>query len=92
MIIHKKKQAQLKLEGTRIRIITDVKFRLAKEVQTDLKVIRGIIALPSGNYALSDYHFSAESVCVFSTDWKRLSNISVKPAYAYDIAFLDDKK
>ncbi|XP_063399731.1 uncharacterized protein LOC134684375 [Mytilus trossulus] len=91
LVTHKNKQAQSNLKGMGIKLITEVKFRLAKKVQTDLKSIRGIVVLPCGNYVLSDYHSTAESVCIFSTDWKRLSYISVKPAYASDVTFIDDK-
>ncbi|CAG2198359.1 unnamed protein product [Mytilus edulis] len=91
LVTHKNKQAQSNLKGSGIKLITDVKFRLAKEVETDLQVIRGIVALPNGNYALSDYDSFSENVCVFGTEWERLGKISVKPSYAVDITFVDDK-
>ncbi|XP_071120901.1 uncharacterized protein [Mytilus edulis] len=87
LVTHKTKQAQL--VESKIRSITDIKPSLVKTVKPDVQDIRGIVVLPNGNIALSDY--STKNVLVFSTDWQILSQISVKPANAFDITYIDYK-
>ncbi|VDI83909.1 Hypothetical predicted protein [Mytilus galloprovincialis] len=87
LVTHKTKQAQL--VETKIRSIADIKSSLVKSVKPEVQDIRGIVVLPNGNIALSDY--STKNVLVFSTDWQILSKISVKPANAFDITYIDYK-
>ncbi|XP_071120902.1 uncharacterized protein [Mytilus edulis] len=87
LVTHKTKQAQL--VETKIRSIADIKSSLVETVKPEVKDIRGIVVLPNGNIALSDY--STKNVLVFSTDWQILSKISVKPANAFDITYIDYK-
>ncbi|CAG2198362.1 unnamed protein product [Mytilus edulis] len=51
--------------------------------------IRGIVVLPSGNIAISDY--ITGNIAVFRTDWKRHGKISVEPAHSFDVTFIHDK-
>ncbi|XP_063399728.1 uncharacterized protein LOC134684372 [Mytilus trossulus] len=86
-VTYKNKQAQL--VGTRLKSIADIKLRLVKTIETELFDIKGIVVLPSGNIALTDY--SSGNIVVFSIDWKRLSTGSFKSAFPVDVTYIDHK-
>ncbi|XP_063399730.1 uncharacterized protein LOC134684374 [Mytilus trossulus] len=87
LVTHKTKQAQL--VETKIKSIADIKSCLMKTLKPEFKDIGGIVVLPNGNIALTEY--SDYNVLVFSTDGKILSTISVKPASAFDVTYIDNK-
>ncbi|XP_052066873.1 uncharacterized protein LOC127706348 [Mytilus californianus] len=89
LVTKKTKQAQL--VGTKIKSITDIKLRLIKTIKTGVSCMKGIVSLPSGNIALSDYSKTPGEVVIFGTDGEKLSKVTVKPAKSFDITFIDDR-
>ncbi|CAG2224085.1 unnamed protein product [Mytilus edulis] len=87
LVRHKNKQAQL--VETKKKTIADIKLKLTKTTQTGILEIKGIVVLPNGNNLLSDD--IEGSIAVFSTNWKRLRKITVKPASLFDVTYIDDK-
>ncbi|XP_071120903.1 uncharacterized protein [Mytilus edulis] len=86
LIRHKNKEAQI--VETRIKSIGDIKLRLVKTIKHEFSDIKGIVALPSGNIAISGQ--STGNVAIFSTNRKIPSKVSVKPANAFDVTYIDD--
>lgn len=87
LIRHKHKEAQI--VETRIKSITDFKLKLVKTIRHEFSDINGIVSLPSENIAISDQ--KKGNVAIFSIDGKILSKVSVKPASAFDVTYIDDK-
>lgn len=76
---HKNKEPQI--VETRIKSIGDINLRLVKTIQHEFIDIKGIVALPSGNIAISD--LNTGNVALFGADGKTLSKVCVKPASAF---------
>ncbi|VDI83911.1 Hypothetical predicted protein [Mytilus galloprovincialis] len=88
LVRYKNRQAQLgdiKIKKS----IADIKLNLITATNIGISDIRGIVVLPSGNIAISDY--SDGNIAVFRTDWKRLGKISVTPANSFDVTYIHDK-
>ncbi|VDI83913.1 Hypothetical predicted protein [Mytilus galloprovincialis] len=90
LVRHKNKQAQIVEVKMKISI-ADVKLRLTKIIKTGVSRINGIVSLPGGNIALSEYTDSPGKVMTFGSDGVKLSKIIVEHANSFDITYIDDR-
>ncbi|XP_071123256.1 uncharacterized protein [Mytilus edulis] len=90
LVRHKSKQAQI-VEVKMKTSIADITLKLNKTIKTTVQSIKGIVSLPSGNIALSDYTHSHGEVMIFGSDGVKLSKVIVNNANSFDITYIDDR-
>ncbi|XP_063399729.1 probable RING finger protein 207 homolog [Mytilus trossulus] len=90
LVRHKNKQAQIVEVKMKISI-ADIKLKLTKTIKTGVSRMKGIVSLPSGNIALSEYTNSRGEVMIFDSDGVKLSKVIVEDAKSFDITYIDDR-